>query len=103
MDGDQDLLVEQMSFFLTDAPLLLSEMTLAIDSASGRQLQSAAHRLKGLVASYDLAAAAESCLQLEFAGRDSVLNGAQEILARLVPQIDRLSDAIRHHVATQGQ
>lgn len=103
MDGDQDLLVEQMSFFLTDAPLLLSEVSLAIDSASGRQLQSAAHRLKGLVASYDQVAAAESCRQLEFAGRDSVLDGAQEILARLVPQIDRLSDAIRHHVATQGQ
>lgn len=101
MDGDRELLAEQMMFFLEDAPSLLGEISKAIESETAQSLQSAAHRLKGLVASYDLAVATELCLRLEIAGRDGVFDGTKEILEQLTPLVDRLSEAVRLFVATQ--
>ena len=99
MDSDVDLLIEQMQFFLNDAPQLVRHISDAIASGRGPQLQSSAHRLKGLVSSYDDTPAAELCLQLEFAGRDSVFQGTADCLAHLSPHVDRLLESIRRFVS----
>jgi two-component system, sensor histidine kinase and response regulator len=99
MDGDVELLTEQMRFFLDDAPQLVDQMIEAIASNNGPQLQSAAHRLKGLVSSYDQKAAADLCLTLEFAGRDTAFYTTRESVDRLRPLISNLASAIREFVA----
>jgi len=98
MDGDIDLLVEQMRFFLQDAPRLLDQIGEALTSKDGVQLQSTAHRLKGLVSSYDDLIASELCLELEIAGRDSALNGAEETLEELRPLVESLNLAVTEFV-----
>ena len=99
MDGDVDLLVEQMRFFLDDAPALLRQIEHAAAAADCNLLQSAAHRLKGLVSSYDQTSAAELCLQLEFAGRDGACDGTTELVTRLRPQVESLQSAIRDFIS----
>ncbi|MFT5328857.1 MAG: two-component system sensor histidine kinase/response regulator, partial [Planctomycetaceae bacterium] len=98
MDGDIELLVEQMHFFLRDASPLLDQIGEAIPANNGVQLQSAAHRLKGLVSSYDQTMASDLCLKLEIAGRDTALNGAEETLERLRPLVESLNHAITDFV-----
>ena len=103
MDGDTDLLIEQMRFFLADAPQLLTSIAGAIESHDGAQLQSSAHRLKGLVSSYDETKTAEACLQLEFAGRDNAFGGAADTLALATSRVQKLLGAVRDFVTEQTQ
>ncbi|NQV26147.1 MAG: response regulator [Rhodopirellula sp.] len=99
MDGDVELLVDQMQFFLDDAPLLVNRLVEAISMNNGPQLQSAAHRLKGLVSSYDQATAADLCLKLELAGLSLNLKGTGRLLTPLQAHVERLVAAIRGFVA----
>jgi two-component system sensor histidine kinase/response regulator len=100
MDGDVELLTEQMRFFLVDAPELVAGIADAVSSTNGSQLQLAAHRLKGLVSSYDQSAVSDLCLQLEFAGRDSAFDGTGSLLTQLQTHIETLMNAIDRYVAT---
>lgn len=99
MDGDKELLIEQMRFFLQDAPELLSGMAAAIEAEDGGQLRQSAHRLKGLLNSYDMSAAADLCLQLEFVGRDGVNKGAVDLVTQLRPRLDTLLEEMSRFVA----
>ena len=96
MDGDEELLAEQMKFFLNDGPELLDQIQQAIDERNARQLELAAHRLKGLVAAYDAEAAAETALELEKMGRAGlVAQDANDLLAKLRPAVEQLTQAMR--------
>ncbi|HHK41463.1 MAG TPA: sensor histidine kinase, partial [Planctomycetaceae bacterium] len=96
MDGDEELLAEQMKFFLNDGPKLLDQIQEAIDEPNPRQLELAAHRLKGLVAAYDAKEAADMARKLEEMGRTgSVPNEAGDLLAKLRPAVERLTQAMR--------
>jgi len=53
LDNDEELLREQMQFFLKDGPKLVTMATTAIASNSAADLQIAAHRLKNLCATFD--------------------------------------------------
>jgi two-component system, sensor histidine kinase and response regulator len=53
LDNDEELLREQMQFFLKDGPKLITKVTTAVASNSGPDLQLAAHRLKNLCATFD--------------------------------------------------
>jgi HPt (histidine-containing phosphotransfer) domain-containing protein len=100
--GDQDLLKRQMKFFLDDAPGLLEDMRTSITAGDRDSLKIAAHRLKGLAASYDAHAAAELALRLEgFAGHagDSDLALAEPIAGELGGCIDDLLLAIQEYLS----
>ena len=100
MDGDEELLAEQMKFFLNDGPELLDQIQQAIDEQNARQLELAAHRLKGLVAAYDADAAAETALELEKMGRAGlVAQDATDLLAKLRPAVEQLTQAMRAWMA----
>lgn len=53
LDSDEELLREQMQFFMKDGPSLIKMTTAAIDSGNSRDLQISAHRLKNLCATFD--------------------------------------------------
>ena len=100
MDGDEELLAEQMKFFLNDGPELLDQIQKAIDEPNPRQLELAAHRLKGLVAAYDAKRAADTALKLEEMGRAGlVTNEAGNLLAELRPAVEQLTQAMRGWMA----
>jgi PAS domain S-box-containing protein len=95
LDNDVDLLISQMSFFLNDGPVLMTQIDQAIQRTDAHQLQLAAHRLKGMLARYAFHEAAELAAALEQHGKQGVLDGAEPLARELVPLVTRLADGIR--------
>jgi two-component system, sensor histidine kinase and response regulator len=98
LDNDVDLLVSQMSFFLNDGPVLMTQIDQAIRACDGHQLQIAAHRLKGMLARYAFAEAAALALELEQKGKHGALDGAESVARVLTPLVARLADGIRAYM-----
>jgi CheY-like chemotaxis protein len=98
LDGDAELLREQMEFFLSDGPELLQKIKRAIAEADGNQLQLFAHRLRGLVGSFDADEAAELALRLELLGRDGGCGGARELCDRLEGRMRSLIEAMKAYL-----
>ena len=65
LDRDSELLQSQMDFFLQYAPCCWTNIAQAIRQDDARQLQLAAHRLKGMLARYAYGDAAAVALELE--------------------------------------
>jgi PAS domain S-box-containing protein len=95
LDHDVDLLVAQMGFFLHDGPALVDQIKQAIGAHDARQLQLAAHRLKGLLARYAFDQATQLAQSLETAGKDGRCDDLEALAARLDPLVARLADGIR--------
>jgi CheY-like chemotaxis protein/HPt (histidine-containing phosphotransfer) domain-containing protein len=101
LDNDSELLKRQMRFFLDDAPELLVKVRSAISAQDGKSLRIAAHRLKGLSASYDACEANALAQQLETAGSEGKFDVARPLVDQLGVCIDSLSRAIRAHLLSQ--
>jgi PAS domain S-box-containing protein len=99
LEGDVELLKEQMTFFLSDAPDLVVQIRAGLAEGDGRQLQFSAHRLKGLLASYDANAGAELAFKLEVMGREKDLAEGQAVCEELESQVADLSHAIERYMA----
>ena len=99
LDGDTELLKEQMQFFVVDSAKLMEEIDAAIRRDDGKTLQFAAHRLKGLIASYDVHDAADLALKLEFMGRDAKLDDATKTYSLLARRVDDLRNAMGEYLA----
>jgi HPt (histidine-containing phosphotransfer) domain-containing protein len=95
LGGDVDLLKRQMSFFLDDAPKLIEQLKVSIDSADAQQARLAAHRLQGFVSSYDRHDAAETAQRLERCVAESRFVEASSLATMLADHVNRLSDSIR--------
>jgi CheY-like chemotaxis protein len=101
MDNDIDLLLEQMAFFVNDAPSLLAEIRRAIETEDGTSLGLHAHRLKGLVARYRDETASQLAQQLESLASRRQLHAAQPIYDQLVARVKRLVAAIGQYIDHQ--
>ncbi|MDZ7619470.1 MAG: ATP-binding protein [Patescibacteria group bacterium] len=65
VEGDPEILREQMEFFLRDYPAIIAEINRAAKNQDGRSLERAAHRIKGLAAGFDAVELVESARRLE--------------------------------------
>ena len=81
LDGDVELLLSQMAFFLADSPVLLAQIDQAVREQNSHQLQLAAHRLKGMLARYACREGADLAYALEQAGKNGELNEAADLAA----------------------
>lgn len=95
--GDENLLRLQMSFFLTEAPELLQEIQKAIAESDGKSLHLAAHRLKGLVRTYDDDLAGELATKLENISGKQELKEAEPIFVLLAECVAGLVDRIDNY------
>ena len=89
--GDQDLLREIAALFLEDGPRMMGEVEQACRNGDATALASAAHGLKGCVATFGAKPAYEAALALETAGRNQDLSRAAEDLLRLEVAIGALT------------
>jgi len=99
LKGDVELLKEQMDFFQQAAPGLLGDLRKTIVEGDGKALEFVAHRLKGLVAGFDAAAAVEAAHKLEEMGRDGDLAEAGTTLDQLETRVEELRRALEEFVA----
>ncbi len=83
LDGDEELLTELIETMRSEAPKLLHEVRIAVDSADAAAVGRAAHTLKGAVSNFGARRAADAALRLEQMGRSGTLQGVAEALATL--------------------
>lgn len=90
LEGDVEIFQEQVVFFLRDAPPLLAAVHDALTAREADRLRTAAHRLKGLAASFDAQGVSEPAFELEqrglrgdWAGADAILQSLDEAMAEL--------------------
>jgi PAS domain S-box-containing protein len=99
LGGDRELLKRQMKFFLSDAPELMTHIRAAVASRDGTSLKLAAHRLKGLSATFDASRAVELARQLETLGQEGVLDAAEPLAAELSTCIGAMRHAIQRYLS----
>lgn len=89
-DGDIEFFREVAEIFLQDTPRLMAEIRGAIDEGDAQRLEYAAHSLKGSVSNFCVRQAIEAALLTEHAGRDGILESAEELYSSLETEIERL-------------
>ncbi|MEX0676924.1 MAG: response regulator [Pirellulales bacterium] len=94
VEGDWDLLHEMCELFLQSSPLLLAEIEAGITRRDSATVERAAHALKGAMQNMGAAPAARAAAGLEQIGRHDDLSGAEESLAALKQEFQRLVTAI---------
>jgi CheY-like chemotaxis protein len=90
VQGDYGLFAEIGALFLKECPKLLSRIERAIDSGNCRDLERAAHTLKGSVANFCAQGAVDAALELELMGRNQDLQGVRQAFSTLEREIHRL-------------
>ncbi len=103
LDNDDDLLRQQMQFFVNDGPKLVEQIRHAIAERDQHSLEIAAHRLKGLLARYAFHDASGLAYDLEQMGKQQALTDqAAESADRLEPMVRDLVDAMREYLQRPG-
>lgn len=94
LGGDQEFLQEITGLFLEDCPKLLADIGSAVSTGNARDLEHAAHTLKGSVANFGADAARQAAFRLEAMGRAGDLQPAAEAYSSLVQEIERFTQAL---------
>ncbi|RMF38767.1 MAG: response regulator [Planctomycetota bacterium] len=90
LDGDRDLLAQQIEFFLNDAPRLLDDLDRGLQSGDAALIEIAAHRLKGLVSRYGNPDATRLAREIE----QSASEGETQYLGTQVRELRRIVEAM---------
>ena len=92
-EGEPDLVVELIDLYLEDAPRKLASMQEAAARGDGGALRGAAHSLKGSSSSLGASGVAALCAELERADCGDSSGPAASILARLMQELELVSEA----------
>jgi signal transduction histidine kinase/HPt (histidine-containing phosphotransfer) domain-containing protein/ActR/RegA family two-component response regulator len=92
--GDWQLLGRLAALFIKECPGWLAAISAALDEGDPVGLRRAAHTLKGGLSTFSTGAAWEAARRLETMGREAGLDGAQEALAALAREVERLQPAL---------
>jgi HPt (histidine-containing phosphotransfer) domain-containing protein len=95
IEGDRELLVEQMKFYLEDSPILIRDVGEAIRNRDRVKLQMSAHRLRGLSAGFDAADLVDYSTELEVMGRNGDIGEAASRLPQLTEAWERTCASIK--------
>jgi two-component system sensor histidine kinase/response regulator len=95
--GDAELLKEIALLFLEDYPKVMTELRDAAERGDAKNLERAAHGLKGSVSNFGARAAVDAALSLENMGRSQQLDEVRQVvvtlelaLAALRPELESL-------------
>ena len=97
--GDRQALRKLVALFLTDAPQLVARIRQAIERGEARELQAAAHALKGAVSNFAAPAATEAAVQLQRMGEARDIAKAQSACVVLERELERVRVALSALVA----
>lgn len=94
LDGDTELLQEIAKQFFTISPRLLAQMREAITSGNSEALRECAHNLKGAASNFAATTTVEAAARLEMLGRMGTLSVAEDAIAHLEAEMERLKFAL---------
>jgi HPt (histidine-containing phosphotransfer) domain-containing protein len=92
--GNLDLLRQLAGVFRDDCARLVPELREALRQGDPTRLRNAAHTLKGMVGFFDAPGATAAARHLEELGEEGRLAGADETLASLVREIERVQEVL---------
>jgi HPt (histidine-containing phosphotransfer) domain-containing protein len=98
MGGDQRLFSDLAEFFFADAPELAERIGAAHRAGDLRELERAAHSLKGLAANFGAAAVVGAAAELEELGRQRAAVEAGPSVRRLQDRLEELLEALRPYL-----
>jgi HPt (histidine-containing phosphotransfer) domain-containing protein len=94
--GDESLLNEMVAMFLVDSPKLLGRLEQALLQRDDRNVELAAHSLRGQLQYLGARDVAEAAEKLEAAGRSGNIDGREESLDELRRRLAILWAALSH-------
>jgi HPt (histidine-containing phosphotransfer) domain-containing protein len=94
VEDDLELLAEMIDLYLSSSPLLLQEIESAVAARDRERINRTAHTLKGLLKNMCATTCAEAALQLEAIGKTGDLTQADELLAALKHEFERLQTVL---------
>jgi HPt (histidine-containing phosphotransfer) domain-containing protein len=92
--GDDDLLREITAIFLIECPVLLERIRGAVESRNCKELEIAAHSLKGAASNFGAAAAIDGARAVEMIGRRGSLAEAPAAVAALESCLNDLNSQL---------
>jgi CheY-like chemotaxis protein len=101
LEGDSEILKEQMEYFLKDSPQLLLDIKTAVSHKDANALFIAAHRLKGLAGGFDAHQLAAEASHLEQMGKTGDLTEARSACQYLDVLLGGLRNAMQQHLAAK--
>jgi PAS domain S-box-containing protein len=101
--GDCELLREMVELFRTDGPKLLGKIRADVAHGDAAKVKLHAHTLKGAASNLGARAASEAAQRLETMGRNGDLTGAEEALATLEKELERLQPALDALTAARAE
>ena len=93
--GDVEFMAELMDTFLEDAPRMLTDMRQALDSGDVPVMRRAAHSLKSNSAEFGAMALSELCRELEALSKDSLVEGMDDLVARIEAEYVQVKVALQ--------
>jgi HPt (histidine-containing phosphotransfer) domain-containing protein len=94
LDHDLELFREMAGFFCSDSVDLLRQLRDALGRGHARDVQRAAHSLKGLAATFDANPAMEAARRIEAMGSSGHLEQVEPALPQLEFEVTRLCQAL---------
>jgi signal transduction histidine kinase/HPt (histidine-containing phosphotransfer) domain-containing protein/ActR/RegA family two-component response regulator len=91
VDGDEGLLIDIIDVFQQNAPKYLEALREAVRHEDARQLEYAAHSLKGALGAIGATAASALAARLETMGHEAHLDGAARLIERLEGELARMT------------
>ena len=95
LGGDKELFAEFVQIFMTDAPRLVSDLEIAVESGDCRAVHQAAHSLKGLMSNFGAKPCCALALEFEVAGREQDVSSVKDEVPKLKQIFNRLCDELR--------
>jgi HPt (histidine-containing phosphotransfer) domain-containing protein len=94
VENDEDLLAELFTLFQEDLPLSRAALQAAVDGGNLREIEQAAHKLKGMLANLSAKRTTALAAEIESTARSSNAQKVPELMATFDLQITALSAAL---------
>ncbi len=94
LEGDEELLQEIITEFEPETQKMLLDIKEAFQKKNCRDLERAAHKLKGTLGNFYAQSALNYAQKIEFLARDNRLDGFSEIYKKLEQEIDEVKNAM---------
>ena len=94
LDGDEELFAALIEVFHQDSAELLERLSANLAEGNLREVERAAHSLKGLTANFDARRATEAAFQIEQMARGGAASGYEPRVQELGRQIAELRTAL---------
>jgi len=93
-EGDPELLKEVVRLFLDECPKMFNGIRGAAERGETREMERAAHKMKGAMANFAASAAYDAALRLEVMGREGHLDQVTEALGQLESALEELKPVL---------